>query len=201
MNCDRNTQQNCTQRDFKDEAHAEAVLTACAELMTAPTAAQETFEAACISVTSRKMKPPKRKKRSHLTPRYAATLETSAGRKTNNRIMKKETNGQGQESLASARGSASRDAEVVKLLEGMALARKAIIADLERRHKEGDKTVKRIGHSQGIDDEGEPTNYVSGGGEIVCPVCESGALRYSRASYNGHVHARCSHAGCVAWME
>ena len=106
-----------------------------------------------------------------------------------------------ESSLAATAGSASQVAEIKKLLEGMAIARKAIIADLERRHKEGDKTVKRIGHSQGIDDEGEPSNYVSGGGEIVCPVCESGALRYSRASYNGHVHARCSHAGCVAWME
>ena len=42
-----------------------------------------------------------------LTPRYAATLEAVVERKTNNRIMSKETNGQGQESLASASGSAA----------------------------------------------------------------------------------------------
>ena len=106
-----------------------------------------------------------------------------------------------QAGLPPARGSASRDEEIKKLIEGMAIARKAIIEDLMRRYKAGDKTVKMNGHSQGIDDEGEPSNYVSGAGEIVCPVCESGALRYSRASYNCHVHAACSHEGCVRWME
>jgi hypothetical protein len=39
------------------------------------------------------------------------------------------------------------------------------------------------------------------GGEIPCPVCTTGTLRYSRAMSNGHVHARCSTDGCVAWME
>ena len=38
-------------------------------------------------------------------PSYAATLETSAGRKPSNQIMKTKTNGKRQESLASARGS------------------------------------------------------------------------------------------------
>lgn len=38
-------------------------------------------------------------------------------------------------------------------------------------------------------------------GEISpCPVCAAGALRYSRAS-NGHVHAACTTAECVSWME
>ena len=103
--------------------------------------------------------------------------------------------------LAASGGSASRDQEIKKLIEGMAIARKAILADLKRRYEAGDKQVKLNGHSQRIDDEGEPSNYHSGAGEIVCPVCESGSLRYSRASYNGHVHAACSHSGCVRWME
>ena len=37
-------------------------------------------------------------------------------------------------------------------------------------------------------------------GEIDCPYC-SGCVRYTQSSYNGHIHARCSTDGCVAWME
>jgi hypothetical protein len=37
-------------------------------------------------------------------------------------------------------------------------------------------------------------------GEIACPCC-GGTVRYSRAGYNGHVHARCSTEDCVSWME
>jgi hypothetical protein len=37
-------------------------------------------------------------------------------------------------------------------------------------------------------------------GDLSCPVCEAGTLRWSMAS-NGHVHANCSTAGCVSWME
>jgi hypothetical protein len=38
-------------------------------------------------------------------------------------------------------------------------------------------------------------------GSIACPVCKAGTLRFSRAAVNGHIHARCSTADCVAWME
>lgn len=37
-------------------------------------------------------------------------------------------------------------------------------------------------------------------GEIPCPVC-GGKLRFSRAGYNGHIHAACSTEDCVRWME
>ena len=40
-----------------------------------------------------------------------------------------------------------------------------------------------------------------GYGSIPCPSCEGGTLRYSVASYNGHMHGRCSTKGCVSWME
>lgn len=40
----------------------------------------------------------------------------------------------------------------------------------------------------------------SASGVITCPVCQ-GDLSYSRASVNGRIRARCSTAGCVAWME
>lgn len=39
-------------------------------------------------------------------------------------------------------------------------------------------------------------------GRIDCPVCGARqGLAFSRAGYNGHVHAQCSTAGCVNWME
>lgn len=38
-------------------------------------------------------------------------------------------------------------------------------------------------------------------GEIACPSCDGGRLRYSVAGYNGHMHGKCSTPGCVSWME
>ena len=76
-------------------------------------------------------------------------------------------------------------------MQEITIARKAILEDLARRHKEGDKNVKLNG----------PRNYISGAGEIDCPACKAGKLRYSRAAYNGHVHAACSNGECVRWME
>lgn len=38
------------------------------------------------------------------------------------------------------------------------------------------------------------------GGDIECPNCK-GTLRFSIASYNGHIHARCSTDGCMAFMQ
>lgn len=40
-----------------------------------------------------------------------------------------------------------------------------------------------------------------GRGSLKCPCCENGTLFYSVASYNGHMHGKCSTDGCVSWME
>lgn len=40
-----------------------------------------------------------------------------------------------------------------------------------------------------------------GVGEIVCPKCGTGTLRYTVSSYNGHMHGQCSTPNCLAWME
>lgn len=37
-------------------------------------------------------------------------------------------------------------------------------------------------------------------GVIECPACH-GRLHWGRARTNGHVHARCETAGCLAWMQ
>lgn len=36
-------------------------------------------------------------------------------------------------------------------------------------------------------------------GEVACPKC-GGALRYSIAASNGHLHGRCKTPGCLQWM-
>lgn len=48
------------------------------------------------------------------------------------------------------------------------------------------------------DKEGNKRGVV---GEIDCPVCKNGKLRYSIAGVNGHIHANCTTAECVRWME
>lgn len=39
------------------------------------------------------------------------------------------------------------------------------------------------------------------GGKIECPACKTGTVSYSRAGYNGHIHAACSTPNCARWME
>lgn len=39
------------------------------------------------------------------------------------------------------------------------------------------------------------------GGTMLCPVCETGHLRYTVAGCNGHIHAGCTFPDCVGWME
>lgn len=38
-------------------------------------------------------------------------------------------------------------------------------------------------------------------GEIECPVCRTGRLRFSRSGYNGHIYAGCTTPDCVRWMD
>lgn len=70
---------------------------------------------------------------------------------------------------------AAEEAELNALFARVAVARSAIVA--------------KHGKARGLQ------------GEIACPVCETGTLRYSIAQLNGHIHAACSTAGCVRWME
>ena len=84
------------------------------------------------------------------------------------------------------------------------IARNAILEELKRRFKDGDKTVKpyRPTVNPYSDEDEQPiTNGFSGAGWMPCPVCKIGKLSYSRASYNLHVHASCSTDTCVRWME
>lgn len=86
------------------------------------------------------------------------------------------------------------------VMDKITVAREAILQELRRRWKEdraGGVTapadIHRFCHPQ--------TNYFCGAGSMDCPICRTGKLQYERSSHNGHVHARCSTDGCVAWME
>lgn len=76
---------------------------------------------------------------------------------------------------------AEREREFAKRLEGIGNARQAIVAHLGGPWKKGTPGAS---------------------GTINCPVCGGDAtLRFSRAGYNGHIHAACKTDGCVRWME
>lgn len=76
---------------------------------------------------------------------------------------------------------AAREALARESMLNMTKAAAAIAADIGGDWKRGDPSVA---------------------GAIDCPVCgSSGALSYSRAGYNGHLHARCKTDGCVSWMS
>lgn len=96
---------------------------------------------------------------------------------------------------------ATQERDINKLIDGVAIARPAIIEELKRRAKNGDESVKAAKKEDLHRWHMPQKNYFTGAGEMDCPVCKTGKLRYSRASYNGHVHAKCSTQNCVAWME
>ncbi len=76
---------------------------------------------------------------------------------------------------------AAEDAEIEQRCQEIGKARQAIVAHLGGPWKKG--TPGAIGR-------------------IDCPVCDGKqSLRFSRAGYNGHIHAHCSTEGCVSWME
>lgn len=82
--------------------------------------------------------------------------------------------------LPTAEQLEAREREMRRFLENMGKARTAIVAHIEARGKKD------------RDDAGT----------LPCPCCEGGTLAYRYAgAYNGHIHARCSTEGCVAWME
>lgn len=76
---------------------------------------------------------------------------------------------------------AAEEAEMNKRLELIGKARTAIVAHLGGPWKRG---------------------AAGASGEIDCPACGAvKTLRFSRAGYNGHIHAGCKTEGCVRWME
>lgn len=97
---------------------------------------------------------------------------------------------------------AEQEREIGRALNGTITARHTIVAELQRRHAAGDKTVSaKPHHDPEFAETGCQSAYVAGAGVLPCPACKTGTLKYSRAACNGHIHAACSTAGCVRWME
>lgn len=90
-----------------------------------------------------------------------------------------------------------------KSMREIMIARDAILDELHRRFHANDKAVKPLDPDQAHHwfEPMKQKNCFSGAGEMKCPVCKTGKLRYSRSGYNGHVHAVCSTETCVRWME
>ena len=88
-------------------------------------------------------------------------------------------------------------------MDDFQIARNAILDELKRRFHANDKAVKALDPNNAHHwwQPMKQRNCFTGVGEMDCPICKTGKLRYSRAAYNGHVHAKCSTNGCVAWME
>jgi len=76
---------------------------------------------------------------------------------------------------------AAEEAAMKVRWENMGKARQAIVAHLGGPWKKGTPGAQ---------------------GSIDCPVCAAEkSLQFSRAGYNGHIHARCKTEDCVSWME
>lgn len=76
---------------------------------------------------------------------------------------------------------AAECSQIRKEMDDMAIARSAIVLHLGGPWKKGTPGAT---------------------GTIDCPVCGAEkALQFTRAGYNGHIHARCTTDKCVRWME
>lgn len=77
---------------------------------------------------------------------------------------------------------AAEEAETLNRFRQIGIARKAIVDHLGGAWTKKDRK--------------------GGSGRIDCPVCHAkDALSFSRAAYNGHIHARCATTGCMHWSE
>jgi hypothetical protein len=75
-------------------------------------------------------------------------------------------------------------------------------ADDKRREEQFARTI--LARAAIVEFCGGPWKEGTAGtsGRIDCPVCGGEkTLGFSRAGYNGHIHAGCKTEGCVRWME
>lgn len=86
-------------------------------------------------------------------------------------------------------------------MKNIMTARAAILAELKRRALAKDSNVRPLDPRDEHRWHKPQDNYYAGAGEMPCPVCGGGKLRYQRSTYNGHIHATCSTVNCVRWME
>lgn len=73
---------------------------------------------------------------------------------------------------------------------------------IEKEHQE---SMKKFGLALGAASDDAKKRGLKKGqggkGSLPCPVCKTGTLHYSVASYNGYLWGQCSTSGCVSWMQ
>lgn len=72
--------------------------------------------------------------------------------------------------------------------------------EIEERKEEQRKSSSRVMTARAAIVEHSAINNLRVG-ELECPICKIGKLRYGIAESNGHIHAGCTTESCVAWME
>lgn len=78
-------------------------------------------------------------------------------------------------------------AEAEQYVDEVEARSKVMMMCLTKAHEDAESKGLKKGHG--------------GLGEMPCPTECGGTLQYSVASYNGHMHARCTTPKCVSWME
>ena len=89
---------------------------------------------------------------------------------------------------------------------GCSLAVLPTIEEQEAEDRKARESCERIGTARKaiVESLGGPWKRGMPGsrGCIACPVCgQPDSLHFTRAGYNGHIHAKCKTQGCVSWME
>lgn len=77
----------------------------------------------------------------------------------------------------------------------------AVAAEVAAIEESSIRTLKAL---RAASDDARLHDYRKGNGgqgDIKCPCCESGRLRYSVAHTNGHLWGKCSTPECVSWMQ
>lgn len=92
------------------------------------------------------------------------------------------------------------------VMPGCDLAQFPTAEEIAAEEAEMSKRFELIGKARAaiVTHLGGPWNRGSAGkaGTIDCPACGTEkSLRFTRAGYNGHIHAACMTEGCVRWME
>lgn len=60
-------------------------------------------------------------------------------------------------------------------------------------------TAKKTDHSREAFNQGRPKADVRD--KMPCPICRTGTMHYAISGYNGHIHAKCDTASCIAFMQ
>jgi len=89
--------------------------------------------------------------------------------------------------------------------DGVGQCVKRVLPTLAEAEEDARKSAEFIGHMAAarakiIEATGKPKPATDQRGTIPCPKCGE-TMHWRRASYNGHVWAKCETEDCIAWIE